>query len=215
MSECAIKVWDLDRRAIKMTLSSHWREISSLAFSSDGDYLVSGAFDKTINIWDTATGKLITTLIGHKNPVIGVGITNDNKKIISISQRNIIKIWDIATETEIKEINLKEDRDGKKGFDLVSFTLSPDTDYIIGGLQGDEQEGGLLKIWKVSDGSLIQTLPIKQNFRGYCEELNEVAISRDGDFIIAASRDRMVKVWVDFLRVLGRVDLYQEFSELL
>jgi len=110
----------------------------------------------------------------------------------------VIKIWDVESGNEIKEICIEKESDWREGFDLISFVLSPYTKFIIGVLQGDLQKGGLLKIWRVSDGTVVQTLPIHQGFPGYCEELNEVAISRDGAFIITASRERMVKVWVEF-----------------
>jgi len=37
----------------------------------------------------------------------------------------------------------------------------------VAGLQGNRlKDGGLLKVWRLSDGELIQTLPIKQKFSG-------------------------------------------------
>jgi len=116
MSECAIKVWDLNEGKLKITLNSHWGEVSCLAFSKDGKYLVSGAFDKTINLWDTDTGKLLTTFVGHKKSVLQVQITNDSRKIFSCSFGSIIKIWDIESRKEIKEIRLEETSDWGKDF---------------------------------------------------------------------------------------------------
>ncbi|MFW9773072.1 MAG: hypothetical protein ACFFEO_13035 [Candidatus Thorarchaeota archaeon] len=52
--------------------------------------------------------------------------------------------------------------------------------------------------WALKNGSLVQTLPIHQTFHGYCEELNTIAISNNGLFIVSASRERMVKVWMEF-----------------
>ena len=77
--------------------------------------------------------------------------------------------------------------------------LTPDSKFIVGGLQAEcLRDGGLLKIWRLSDGELIQTLPIKQNFSGYYEELANIAISNNGYFILSASQERMVKVWMLF-----------------
>jgi len=214
MSECAIKIWDVNEGKLRETLSSHWGEISCLAFSRDSNYLVSGAFDKTINFWDAYTGKLLTTFIGHKKPVLQVQITNDTKKVISCSFGNIIKIWDIESGKELKEIRLEETNDWRKGFDLISFALSPNNNVIIGGCQGSLQEGGLLKIWDLESGDTIQTLPIKQNFRGHYEELNEITISPDGDIIIAACRDRMVTVWTSFKTFMEFVEVDENYEEL-
>jgi len=194
LNECAIKIWDLDDRKLLGTESSHWAEISSLAFSRDGDILVSGAFDKTINVWDIENGKLIKTLIGSKSAVIDVAITNNKKKIISATLNSIIIVWDLNSGSKIREIIIDEE-----DFNLESIVLTPDSRFIVGGLQAEcLKDGGLLKIWRLSDGELIQTLPIRQNFSGYYEELTNIAISNNGRFILSASQERMVKVWMLF-----------------
>ncbi|HDZ19541.1 hypothetical protein LCGC14_1187000 [marine sediment metagenome] len=54
-------------------------------------------------------------------------------------------------------------------------------------------------MWKAADGKLIHTLPIQEGFRAYSQELNMITISQDGVFIFGAARDRVVKVWMDFL----------------
>jgi len=214
MSECAIKIWDVNEGKLRETLSSHWGEISCLAFSRDGSYLVSGAFDKTLNLWDADTGKLLNTFVGHKRSVLQVQITNDNKKIISCSFGSVIKIWDIESRKEIKEIRLEETSDWKERLSLISFVLSPDNKFIIGGCQGSLEEGGLLKIWTVASKKLIQTLPIKQDFPGYEEELNDITISPNGDIIIAACRDRMVTVWTSFKAFLEFIEVNKNYEGL-
>ncbi len=50
--------------------------------------------------------------------------------------------------------------DWNSRFGIVSFVLTPDQKFIMGGLQGSLNEGGKLCIWKLSDGKLIQILPI-------------------------------------------------------
>ncbi|KKL27168.1 hypothetical protein LCGC14_2387900 [marine sediment metagenome] len=91
-------------------------------------------------------------------------------------------------------------------FGVVSFVLTPDHKFIIGALQSSLEDRGNLCIWKLSDGKVIQTLPIMQDFGGQYEELNQLAISNDGLFILSASRDRTVKVWMEFME-------YMDFKE--
>ncbi len=205
MNECAIKVWDVINGQLKITLGSHWKSISSLSFSPNGKFLVSGAYDKTVNVWDTRTGRLITTLIGHEKMVIDVAITDD-KKVISASYDETIKVWDcdtgkIFSDMEIKKMN--------GGFGVISFVITPDQEFIITGLQGPSlKDGGKLFIWKLANGKVIQTLPIIQDFSGNYEELNQLAISNDGVFVLSASRERMVKVWMEFTE-------YMDFQEII
>lgn len=211
MNECAIKIWDVRKGQLKTTKGSHGGSITSLSFSPNGDYLVSGAFDKTVNVWDTIKGRLITTLVGHEHAVINVAITDDGQ-IISASYDETIKVWDIDTGKILREVEFCKSENPKVRYGVVTFVLTPDQEFVITGLQGPSlEDGGMLSIWKLSDGEIIQTLPIIQDFHGYYEELNHLAISNDGVFILSASRERMVKVWMEFMEYMDFQEAIQDF----
>ncbi len=207
-NESAIKIWDLNKGKLKRTVNSHWKSIISLSFSPNGKYLVSGARDKTVNVWDTINGRLLTTLAGHKNSVIDVAITNE-KKVVSASYDDTIKVWDADSGEVLREMEVYQSKNSETRFEIVSFVLTPDHEFVIGGLQGSLKDGGKLCIWKLSNGKCIQALPIKQDFAGAYEELNQIAISSDGLFVFSASRDRMVKVWMEFIEYMD----FQEFIQ--
>ena len=46
-----IKVWDSNTGDIVRTLEGHKREVTSVAISPDGKYIVSGSNDRTVKIW--------------------------------------------------------------------------------------------------------------------------------------------------------------------
>jgi len=78
-------------------LSRHTSLVKSLAFSSDGTYLVSGSNDKTIKFWDIQTGGVIRTFCGHTSRVCSVSISLDCTTIASGSDDGTIRLWDIWT----------------------------------------------------------------------------------------------------------------------
>lgn len=79
-------------------------------------------------------------------------------------------------------------------------------------MQGPLEDGGVLFIWRISDGEVMQMLPIIQDFEGHGEELNQLAISNDGIFVLSASRDRMVKVWMEFKEYMDFQEIIQEMD---
>ncbi|WP_256973142.1 WD40 repeat domain-containing protein [Nostoc sp. T09] len=95
----------------------------TVSFSPDGQILVSGSQDGSINLWDVKTGKLIRTL-KHSEPVIGVVFSPDGQTLVSnLDLGAIIRLWNWRTG-EIIRIN--DDPDAyQKGF--RNFKTQPAT----------------------------------------------------------------------------------------
>ena len=60
-------------------MNGHAREIESLAFSSDGSLLLSGAHDGNICVWEVASGRLLRTLEGHSHIVRTLHVHSDDR----------------------------------------------------------------------------------------------------------------------------------------
>ena len=77
--------------------SGHMSWASSMTFSSDGELLVSGSYDKTVKLWDMQTGGVIKTFYGHMMRVLSVSISVDFVRIVSGSGDSTVRLWDIQT----------------------------------------------------------------------------------------------------------------------
>ncbi len=72
---------------------------------------------------------------------------------------------------------------GHEEVKCVSF--SPDGQLLASGIRD-----GIIKLWRVSDGSLIKTLS-----SGHTAYLTSVAFSPDGQILVSASLDGTIKLW--------------------
>jgi WD40 repeat protein len=103
------------------TLHGHTDGISSVAFSPDGLWSVTGSYDHTVKIWEAATGKELRTLTGsadqtarvweaangkelltlkgHSAGVECVAVSADGKWIITGSDDRTAKLWE-STKSE-------------------------------------------------------------------------------------------------------------------
>jgi WD40 repeat protein len=77
--------------------SGHGANISALAFSPDGKYVVTASEDSTLKLWDPNTGAEVRTLRGHSNIVTAVAMSGDGTKIASASLDHTLRVWDAAT----------------------------------------------------------------------------------------------------------------------
>ena len=78
-------------------LHGHKDTTTSLAFSLDGIFLVSGSDGGTVDLWDMQTGGVVKTFHGHTDGILSVSISLDCAVIASGSKDKTIRLWDTQT----------------------------------------------------------------------------------------------------------------------
>ena len=163
---------------LSSTLAGHSRSVNSVAISPDGQTLVSGSDDKSINIWNLANGNLIRTLASHSRSVNSVAISPDGQTLVSGSDDKTINIWNLANGNLIRTLA------GHSGW-VRSVAISPDGQTLVSGSYDKK-----IKIWNLTNGNLIRTLT-GHHFRGVLS----VAISPDGQTLVSGSHDKTINIW--------------------
>jgi WD40 repeat protein len=92
-----VRLWDAATGAALQTLKGHSAWVTSVAFSPDGNQVVSGSGDQTVRLWDAATGAALRTLEDHSSDVSSVAFSPDGKQVVSGSRDQTVWLWDAAT----------------------------------------------------------------------------------------------------------------------
>jgi WD40 repeat protein/serine/threonine protein kinase len=172
-----VKVWDAQTGQELLSLKGPTPWSPAVAFSPDGNHLVSAADDKTVKVWDARTGQELRTLKGHSDDVESVAFSPDGKRLASGSGDNTVKVWDAQSGQEL--LSLKGHTDHVR-----SVAFSPDGKRLVSG-SGDNT----VKVWDARTGQELRTL------KGHTNEVSGLAFSPDGKRLATASRDNTVKVW--------------------
>jgi WD40 repeat protein/serine/threonine protein kinase len=202
----------------ELTLEGHAGSVNSVAFSPDGQRLVSGSDDNTIKLWDSVTGKELLSLKGHTLGVWSVAFSPDGRRLASGSDDQTVRIWDSETGKEL--LTLKG-----HAYRVYSVAFSPD-----GRRLASASDDRTVKIWdiatgktlfslgnhgrsvlcvafssdgRLASGSTDSTVKIwdsaagKELFalRGHADYVMSVVFSPDGRRLASASHDRTVKLW--------------------
>jgi hypothetical protein len=130
----------------QQTFLGHTNYVTSVAFSPDGQRLVSGSQDKTLKVWDAQTGRDALTLKGHTGWVWSVAFSPDGKRLVSGGDDDTLKLWDAQTGQHT--LTLKGHT-----FAVTSVAFSPDGKRLVSGSQDKT-----LKVWDAQTGQDTLTL---------------------------------------------------------
>jgi WD40 repeat protein len=97
-----VRMLDIASGTLGITFTGHTDTVSDVAFSSDGELLVTGSGDGLAKLWDADTGVCHKTFTGHVGPVRCVAISPDGQTLLSGGQDFTAKQWDTVTTNCIR-----------------------------------------------------------------------------------------------------------------
>lgn len=152
----------------------HQDAVNSVAFSPDGNFVLTGSYDKTAILWDTS-GNLIRKFEVHADAVTSVAFSPDGNSILTGSFDSTAILWDIEGKL-IQKFEGHQDA-------LNSVAYSPDGNFV---LTSSYDKTAIL--WDTKGNPL-------QKFEGHKEALSSVSFSPDGKSILTGSYDSTAILW--------------------
>ena len=93
------KVWDAETGRELSTLG-HDRVVIEVAWSPDGQHILTGSEGNRVKVWDAQTDQAIFTLIGHDHWVSSVSWMPEGKRIATGGKYGLVQVY----TTDIDEL---------------------------------------------------------------------------------------------------------------
>ena len=152
--------------------------IGAVAITPDGSKVITGCYrgDNTVKIWNMADGSLITQVNTNAiSRIYDIKISPDGSKFVTVHYHGA-QLWNIDGSFIA---NLPESSRNSPD----CFRISPDGSKCAAGL-----DGGIVKIWNMYDGTLIETRNIPSDY-----PLRE--ISPDFSKVCTMPNWKCVEIW--------------------
>jgi WD40 repeat protein len=168
--------------------TGHYAAVTSVCYSTDGNFIATGSSDKTIKLWRRSDGKEIRSYVGNDYGINYVEINKLGTLILSVSENGTLMIWDLPSGNIIKKLKPAEDR-----FTCASF--HPDGRLVI---TGSRKSG--IEVFDILTGNKItefKAIPrdlYSEKAFNY-SEARTVKFSTDGKFVIAGVADYTAILW--------------------
>ncbi len=88
------KIYDVDKRSERLVLRGHKGAVSAVAFSPDGETLMTGSWDETVRLWDVQTGRERANFKWDIGRVYCVTYAPDGLRLAAGSDLGRVVVWD-------------------------------------------------------------------------------------------------------------------------
>lgn len=179
-SDKAVKIWDVEQRALHAKMTDHKAFVSQVVFSPDGKLLASASFDNTVKLWSVPNGDAIATLWGHEKEVRGIAFSPDSKLLVSVGEDCTARLWDVSSH---EQLGVMHDESGR----IFSVAFAPDGLHFVTGSCGSSGT----KIWNLITRKSQSPVVSPQQRR----EVSSIAFSAEGQMLAIVGNWNGFQIW--------------------
>ncbi|XP_011298217.1 periodic tryptophan protein 2 homolog [Fopius arisanus] len=141
-------VWEWQSETYAMKQQGHSTCMNSLAYSPDGQYIITGGDDGKVKLWNTLSGFCTVTFSEHTSSISHVLFSHNRKFIVSASLDGTARAYDLARYRNFKTFT------SPRPVQFSCLALDSSDEFLAAG----GQDVFDIYLWSVKLGTLLEIL---------------------------------------------------------
>jgi periodic tryptophan protein 2 len=177
-------VWEWQSESYILKQQGHYDSMNAIAYSPDGQRIITCADDGKIKVWDVNSGFCIVTFTEHTSGVTACEFAKRGNVLFTSSLDGSVRAWDLIRYRNFRTFTAPN----RLGFS--SLAVDPSGEVVCAG----SLESDSIHIWSVQTGQLLDQLA------GHEGPISSLAFAPDSGVLVSGSWDNTVRLWSIFAR---------------
>jgi periodic tryptophan protein 2 len=177
-------VWEWQSESYVLKQQGHFDSMNTIAYSPDGQRIITAADDGKIKVWDVNSGFCIVTFTEHISGVTACEFAKRGNVLFTSSLDGSIRAWDLIRYRNFRTFT------APSRLSFSSLAVDPSGEVVCAG----SIDSFDIHIWSVQTGQLLDRLS------GHEGPVSSLAFAPDGGALVSGSWDHTVRIWSIFAR---------------
>jgi periodic tryptophan protein 2 len=174
-------VWEWQSEQYVMKQQGHSNVMSSIAYSPDGNFIVTGGYDGKVKVWNVNSGFCVLTFSEHTSGVTGINFSRNKKFFVTASLDGTVRAFDMVRYRNFKTLTAPR---------LVQFSCVA-VDYSGELVAAGAQDVFDIHLWSLKFGKILEVL---SGHEGPVASLDFSPVPTSST-LVSGAWDHTIKIW--------------------
>jgi periodic tryptophan protein 2 len=180
-------VWEWQSESYVLKQQGHQHDMTSLAYSQDGQFIVTGGDDGKLKLWNTQTGFCFVTFTEHTAGIQAVEFSPKGQVVFSASLDGTVRAFDMIRYRNFRTFT------SPTPVQFSCLAVDPSGEVVCAG-SVDTFE---IFVWSVQTGKLLDILA------GHKGPISSLVFSPTEGRLVSGSWDKTIRTWDIFGRSIN------------